>query len=109
METKHISIDTSQIIYQVMKSPKKGGQHVNTTCSGVRAIYKPLGIKALSYDQRSQHHNRQIAKERLLQKLKKLSSTQAIQQQTKLWKIGKQVPRGNPIKIFKTERFEEVK
>jgi len=36
-DNKRIHIDESKIIYQTMKSPKKGGQHVNTTSSGVRA------------------------------------------------------------------------
>jgi len=65
-ETEELSIDTNRIVYQTMKSPKKGGQHVNTTCSGVRACYEPLGIEAVSYDERSQHRNRQIAKARLM-------------------------------------------
>ena len=34
---EEVSIDRTKVIYQTMKSPKKGGQHVNTTNSGVRA------------------------------------------------------------------------
>ena len=41
-------VERTKIIYQTMKSPKKGGQHVNTTSSGVRALYPPLDLEALS-------------------------------------------------------------
>ena len=83
---KQLIVDTKNVIYQTMKSPKKGGQHVNTTCSGVRAIYEPLGVEAISYDERSQHLNKKIALERLLQKIE----------------------RGKSIKVFEGEDFKEV-
>jgi peptide chain release factor len=107
-ETEELSIDTNRIVYQTMKSPKKGGQHVNTTCSGVRVCYAPLGIEAVSYDERSQHRNRQIAKARLLEKARSLSAGKALQQQSRQWREGKQVERGNPVKVFETARFREV-
>lgn len=72
-ENKIEQIDITKIIYQTMKSPKKGGQHVNTTSSGVRALYPPLNIEALSYDERSQHQNKKIAQERLLQKVNSIN------------------------------------
>ncbi|RLA75201.1 MAG: hypothetical protein DRG30_04725 [Epsilonproteobacteria bacterium] len=64
-EHKNHTIDSTQVIYQAMKSPKKDGQHVNTTCSGARSIYLPLGLEAISYDERSQHQNKKIALERI--------------------------------------------
>ena len=73
---EEVSIDRTKVIYQTMKSPKKGGQHVNTTNSGVRARYLPLGLEALSYDDRSQHRNKEIALARLIQKAKNKVATQ---------------------------------
>jgi peptide chain release factor len=108
-ETEELSIDTNRIVYQTMKSPKKGGQHVNTTCSGVRVCYAPLGIEAVSYDERSQHRNRQIAKARLLEKARSLSAGKALQQQSRQWREGKQIERGNPVKVFETAHFREVR
>lgn len=102
-------IDMTKIIYQTMKSPKKGGQHVNTTSSGVRAIYPSLNIEALSYDERSQHQNKKIARERLLKKAESIS-LENIQNEISLrWMNGKNITRGNPIKIFKGIRFMEVR
>jgi peptide chain release factor len=107
-ERENVSIDTKKIVYQTMKSPKKGGQHVNTTNSGVRVLYPPLDIEAVCYDERSQHRNKKIAKERLMQKILTLSSSKTIQLQSQQWRDGKQIERGNPIKVFKTEQFREV-
>ena len=103
-----IVIDKSKVIYQTMKSPKKGGQHVNTTCSGVRAIYKPLKVEAVSYDERSQHQNKKIALERLFQKIELKEQENISALKTKYWKDGKQIERGNSIKVFEGEDFKEV-
>jgi len=107
-DNKRIHIDESKIIYQTMKSPKKGGQHVNTTSSGVRARYVPLGIEALSYDERSQHRNKIIAKERLLLKIEAYYTLQAEAKKQKQWQEGKVLERGNAVKVFEGEYFKEV-
>jgi len=105
--TAKVQIDPQEIIYQTMKSPKKGGQHVNTTNSGVRATYPPMGIEAVCFDERSQHRNRQIAKERLLKKIDTVAIRQIYTVQQQQWREGKQVVRGNPVKIFDGDRFGE--
>jgi len=105
---KQLIVDTKNVIYQTMKSPKKGGQHVNTTCSGVRAIYEPLGVEAISYDERSQHLNKKIALERLMQKIKLKEKEQISALKNKSWREGKQIERGKGIKVFKGEDFKEV-
>jgi len=48
----------------------KGGQHQNTTESGVRLTHRPTGIVVTARDERSQHRNRQIALERLRKQLR---------------------------------------
>ena len=42
-----------------------GGQHQNTTDSGVRLTHLPTGISVTARDSRSQHRNRKIALARL--------------------------------------------
>jgi len=103
-----VEIDESKVIYQTMKSPKKGGQHVNTTCSGVRAVYASLGVDAVSYDERSQHRNKQIALRRLKEKVKELALKKEGDLKNNRWKDGKELVRGNAIKIFEGESFREV-
>jgi peptide chain release factor len=101
-------IDLSKVVYQIMKSPKKGGQHVNTTCSGVRALYPPLGLEAISYDERSQHRNKATALRRLLDKAKEHQATRQKSTQRKQWCKSKTVARGNAVKVFEGEAFREV-
>ena len=108
-EQDSISFDESKVIYQTMKSPKKGGQHVNTTCSGVRAIYEPLNIEAVSFDERSQHLNKKIAKARLLEKLDKLWQTELKNKQLLLYKSLKDIQRGKEILTFIGEEFKVAK
>ena len=98
-------VDAKKIVYQTMKSPKKGGQHVNTTCSGVRAIYPPLGIEALAYDERSQHRNKELARVRLLQKIEFLESESLSRLMQERWKESKKVERGAEVLRFEGERF----
>jgi protein subunit release factor A len=50
----------------------KGGQHQNTTESGVRLVHRPTGIRTESRTERSQHRNRQRALTRLREKLEAL-------------------------------------
>jgi len=105
-EQESIQIDEKEVIYQTMKSPKKGGQHVNTTCSGVRAVYPSLGLEALSYDERSQHKNKKIALGRLLTKAKELQLSTQMSMQTKRWQDGKKVERGNAVRVFEGSEFK---
>ncbi len=106
-EKSNHDIDETQIIYQTMKSPKKGGQHVNTTSSGVRAIYPVLDIEAISYEERSQHQNKKIARRRLLYKAQLLEQTNISNDTQKRWRDGKKVTRGDAVKIFYGDKFVE--
>jgi len=90
---KNISFDESKIVYQSLKSPKKGGQHVNTTNSGIRAIYKDLNLEAISFDERSQFMNKKIAKDRLLQKFNELIELEYNKFNAKLWQEAKNIQR----------------
>ena len=97
---KFHSFDSSKIVYQSMKSPKKGGQHVNTTNTGVRAIYPPLGLEVVSYEQRSQHLNKQTASKRLEQKVQEYNLAISDKKIFKEWKDKKSIQRGEPVLVF---------
>lgn len=96
-----------RVIYQTMKSPKKGGQHVNKTESGVRALYPPLDLSAVSYDHRSQRQNRKAALQRLEAKAQQLQQQQHLAQGYARFQRGCQLERGNAVKVFVGETFQE--
>ena len=50
-----------------------GGQHQNTTDSGVRLVHLPTGISVSARESRSQHRNRRIALTRLRARLEELA------------------------------------
>jgi len=55
----------SECDVQTFRSGGKGGQHQNTTDSGVRFIHRPTGIVTTSRERRSQLQNRKLALERM--------------------------------------------
>ncbi|MEO8102148.1 MAG: peptide chain release factor-like protein [Betaproteobacteria bacterium] len=50
-----------------------GGQHVNKTNSAIRFTHLPSGVVVIAQDSPSQFRNREIAYERLVERLKKLN------------------------------------
>jgi peptide chain release factor 2 len=61
----------AQCRVDTFRSGGKGGQHQNTTESGVRLTHGPTGIVVTARDERSQHRNRALALERLRRRLRK--------------------------------------
>ncbi len=69
-EMKDVDIKKSDIKVDTFRSSGAGGQHVNKTESGVRFTHEPTGVVAESTDGRSQIKNREIAEQRLYQKIR---------------------------------------
>lgn len=69
MELEEVNINKADLRVDTFRSSGAGGQHVNKTESGVRFTHLPSLIVAESTDSRSQHKNREIAFNRLLQKM----------------------------------------
>lgn len=59
----------AQCRVETFRSGGPGGQHQNTSESGVRLIHLPTGVRAVARDERSQHRNREIALGRLRARL----------------------------------------
>lgn len=68
-EMEDIEINKADLKTDTFRSSGAGGQHVNKTESGVRFTHIPTGIVAESTDGRSQIKNREIAMNRLYQKI----------------------------------------
>ena len=58
---------------ETFRSGGPGGQHQNTTESGVRLVHLPTGVRVTARDERSQHRNRALALRRLREKLRELA------------------------------------
>lgn len=59
------SVTKKDLIIQTFRSGGKGGQHQNTSDSGVRITHPPSGAKGESRTERSQHRNKKLAFRRL--------------------------------------------
>jgi protein subunit release factor A len=62
----------AQCRVETFRAGGKGGQHQNTTDSGVRLVHRPTGTRAESRTERSQLQNRRRALARLREKLEAL-------------------------------------
>ena len=58
---------------ETFRAGGKGGQHQNTTESGVRLIHLPTDVRVTARNERSQHRNKTLALERLRRKLERLN------------------------------------
>ncbi|MET3598149.1 peptide chain release factor H [Martelella mangrovi] len=100
---------TEDLKVETFRSGGPGGQHQNTTDSGVRITHLPTGVSALSTDERSQHRNRQAAYERLVAKLILRQQEAQSRNRSAQNQLHRQLERGNPARVFKGKHFNEVR
>ena len=62
-----------EVEIDVLRASGPGGQHVNKTESAVRLTHPPSGVMVVVQDTRSQHRNREVAFERLAERLRRLN------------------------------------
>ena len=97
------------IQYQAMRSSGAGGQHVNKVSSAIRATHIPSGLSTVAMDSRSQHQNKKLATERLLDKLKVFELEMIKKQINNQWENQLNVSRGNPTRTFTGSDFKNQK
>ena len=76
LEMEDVNLNKADLKIDTFRSSGAGGQHVNKTESGVRFTHLPTGIVAESTDGRAQIKNREIALQRLYQKIYETQSRQ---------------------------------
>ena len=81
-QEKDIEIKKEDLRTDTFRASGAGGQHVNKTESGVRFTHLPTGIVAESTDSRSQLKNREIALQRLYQKIKEAQREKEMKERT---------------------------
>ena len=62
-----------EVDVEVFRASGPGGQHVNKTESALRLVHPPSGVVVIAQDSSSQHRNREIAYERLAERLERLN------------------------------------
>jgi protein subunit release factor A len=62
-----------EVIVEVFRASGPGGQHVNRTESALRLFHPPSGVVVIAQDSPSQHRNRDIAFDRLVERLVRLN------------------------------------
>ncbi len=62
-----------EVLVDVFRASGPGGQHVNKTESALRLTHPPSGVVVIAQDSSSQHRNREIAFERLAERLERLN------------------------------------
>ncbi|MFY7811854.1 MAG: peptide chain release factor H [Flavobacterium sp.] len=97
------------IQYQAIRSSGAGGQHVNKVSSAIRATHLPTGISVVAMDSRSQHQNKKLATERLIQKLEANNLELLKSQIQNQWNNQLLVERGNPVRTFEGSDFKKQK
>ena len=78
-----------EVEIQVFRASGAGGQHVNKTESALRMIHPPSGVVVIAQDSSSQHRNREIAFERLVERLRRLNYVKPKRVPTKPSKAAK--------------------
>lgn len=63
----------SEVRIDTYRASGPGGQHVNKTNSAIRLTHEPSGVVVIAQDSSSQFRNKEIAFERLIEKLTKLN------------------------------------
>lgn len=104
---ERLKFSEKDVEFQTMRSGGAGGQHVNKVSSAVRAIHKPSGLMVQVMDSRSQLQNKQLALQRLQEKIAVGFDEDKLGLKRKQWEQQVQLDRGNPKRTFEGLRFKE--
>lgn len=67
--SNNVLLNDSDIRVDTFRASGPGGQHRNKTDSGVRMTHIPTGVVVTATEDRSQHKNRYVARQRLIEAL----------------------------------------
>ena len=96
-----------EIRFEAIRASGPGGQHVNKTCSAIRATHVATGLAVKVQTQRSQHANKKLARLLLAFKLDEQSTAEQSGDKAHRRMQHHQLERGNPIRVFVGMNFIE--
>ncbi|MCI5195712.1 MAG: peptide chain release factor H [Candidatus Electrothrix sp. AW5] len=102
-------LDHKDFRFESMRASGPGGQHVNKVNSAIRVMHLPTGLTAMAQEERSQYMNKKLALLRLLAKIKEEQDARTKRSQQEQWGMHNGLERGNPVRIFRGELFQEKK
>ena len=103
--TDNNKFSPDEVKFTTMRSSGAGGQNVNKVETSVRATYLPTGISVTASEERSQYLNKKLAIAKLAMLLELKDKQQAEELDRECWQIHQNLERGNPIRIYQGEKF----
>ena len=104
-----IEIADDDLKIDTYRASGAGGQHVNKTSSAIRITHLPTGIVVQCQNERSQHHNKEKAMQRLKVKLKLLKEQEQAEKVSDIRGEVKEIGFGNQIRSYVMQPYTLVK
>ena len=99
-------LDPKDVTFTATRASGPGGQHVNKTNSAVRAVHGPTGTTVTAQEERSQYANKKLCLIKLAAIFAQSSDQQTADSERTIWIHHKGLERGNPVRIYKGEKFD---